>query len=228
MGDDEGRDRRDTAPRAGAAPARPVNANDVARLAGVSRSAVSRTFTPGASVAPATRERVLKAAQALNYRVNMLARGLINQRSDLVGVVVAGADNPFRAAQITALMRTIQEANLRPMMVQADPGSDMTVIVGHLLHYLVAGIVITSDTPPWEIVAECSKTAVPLVVVNRDVKGLSVDGLVGFARRRVRVAHRHSPAVTDILPRQPSGGIQGPRPQRHHALRDRGERRQHL
>ena len=56
-------------------------AEDVARLAGVHRSAVSRTFTPGASVAPQTREKVLEAAAALGYRVNFLARSLSRQRS---------------------------------------------------------------------------------------------------------------------------------------------------
>lgn len=54
-----------------------VSAEQVAQLAGVSRSAVSRTFTPGASVAPATREKVLRAAEELGYHVNDLARGVL-------------------------------------------------------------------------------------------------------------------------------------------------------
>ena len=54
-----------------------VSAEQVARLAGVSRSAVSRTFTPGASVAPATREKVLRAAEERGYHVNDLARGAL-------------------------------------------------------------------------------------------------------------------------------------------------------
>ncbi|WP_244664805.1 LacI family DNA-binding transcriptional regulator [Candidatus Symbiopectobacterium sp. 'North America'] len=44
-------------------------------MAGVSRSAVSRTFTPGSSVSAETRRKVLAAAQTLNYHVNHLARG---------------------------------------------------------------------------------------------------------------------------------------------------------
>ena len=157
---------------------RPVNSNDVARLAGVSRSAVSRTFTPGASVAPETRERVLRAAQALSYRVNLLARGLINQRSDLVGVVLSGYADPFRSLQIAALTRAIQQANLRPMIVHADPDNDVGQVIGQLLHYLVTGIIVTSDTPPREIVDECAKASVPVLVINRNTIGLSVDSLV--------------------------------------------------
>ncbi|WP_226867037.1 LacI family DNA-binding transcriptional regulator [Enterobacter hormaechei] len=51
-----------------------VTSQQVAQLAGVSQSAVSRTFTPGASISPATREKVLKAARELGYRPNAIAR----------------------------------------------------------------------------------------------------------------------------------------------------------
>src|SRR5690606_25442301 len=65
-----------------------VSAQMVAERAGVSRSAVSRTFTDGASVSEATRAKVLEAAGALGYHVNHLARGL-RERSNIVCLVVA-------------------------------------------------------------------------------------------------------------------------------------------
>ncbi|MBY5402882.1 LacI family DNA-binding transcriptional regulator [Rhizobium leguminosarum] len=74
-----------------------VSAEQVAQLAGVSRSAVSRTFTPGASVAPATREKVLQAAQELGYHVNDLARGVLANQSRLVGIVATRPEVGFRA-----------------------------------------------------------------------------------------------------------------------------------
>lgn len=55
-----------------------VTSQQVAQLAGVSQSAVSRTFTPGASISPATREKVLQAARELGYRPNAIARSLNN------------------------------------------------------------------------------------------------------------------------------------------------------
>ena len=54
-----------------------VSAKDVAELAGVSRTAVSRSFTPGASVSAETRAKVQVAAEQLGYHVNHLARGLL-------------------------------------------------------------------------------------------------------------------------------------------------------
>lgn len=57
-----------------------VSAKDVAKLANVSQSTVSRVFTPGASVSEKVRRKVLEVAEELNYRPNALARGLINKK----------------------------------------------------------------------------------------------------------------------------------------------------
>ena len=54
-----------------------ITSLEVAKLAGVSQSAVSRVFTPGASVSKKTHEKVRKAASKLGYRPNILARSLI-------------------------------------------------------------------------------------------------------------------------------------------------------
>jgi len=70
-----------------------ATASDVARAAGVSRSAVSRTFTEGASVAPATKKKVLAAAKAVTYRPNLFARSLKTRRSNILGLAVSGLDN---------------------------------------------------------------------------------------------------------------------------------------
>ena len=61
-----------------------VTSHNVAKLAGVSRSAVSRTFTPNASVSSATKEKVIKAANELGYRPNVMARSLITKKTQLI------------------------------------------------------------------------------------------------------------------------------------------------
>ena len=60
---------------------------DVARLAGVSQSAVSRCFTPGASVSEPMRLKVQDAARKLGYQPNAHARSLITGRSRIIGLV---------------------------------------------------------------------------------------------------------------------------------------------
>ena len=130
---------------------------DVARKAGVSRSAVSRAFTPGASIAADTRDKVMQAADALGYRVNELAKGLSNQRSNLVGVIVADLDTPFRNAQIDALIRELVATNYRPILFTADGPVQTAHTLHQLLHYNLSGAVVTSDAPPSEICSECAR-----------------------------------------------------------------------
>lgn len=72
-----------------------VTSAQVARRAEVSQSAVSRTFTPGASVAPHTREKVMDTARELGYRPNAIARSLISGRSRMIGLVAGYLDNQF-------------------------------------------------------------------------------------------------------------------------------------
>ena len=72
-----------------------ITSLEVAKGAGVSQSAVSRVFTPGASVSKITREKVLRAARELGYRPNVLARAMITGKSRIIGLVVAYLDNQF-------------------------------------------------------------------------------------------------------------------------------------
>ena len=88
-----------------------VTSTQVARLARVSQSAVSRTFTPGASVSEKMRRRVLEAARKLSYQPNAIARSLITRRSNMMGIVIVNiTTNPFYADVLDALSRRFQEA----------------------------------------------------------------------------------------------------------------------
>lgn len=146
---------------------RKVTSHDVARHAGVSRAAVSRTFTPDASVSAETREKVHKAAKELGYRVNYLARSLINQRSDLVGVVAAGLDNPFRTLQIDHIARALLARNFRPVLLPTSKSANTSDVIGQLLHYSVSGVLVTSDAPPTSLCEECAAYGVPIVLINK-------------------------------------------------------------
>src|SRR5258705_11733003 len=69
-----------------------VTVKDVAKAAQVSAGTVSNTLTGGRPVSLATRRRVEKAVKALGYSPNMLARSLVNRRSNTLGVVTSGLD----------------------------------------------------------------------------------------------------------------------------------------
>ncbi|QFT31442.1 Catabolite control protein A [Labrenzia sp. THAF82] len=172
-------------------PKRQVNSFDVAKLAGVSRSAVSRAFTDGASVSEETRKKVIQAATTLGYRVNVLARSLHKQKSDLVGLVASDLDNPFRAEQIDLLSKGLLRRGFRPILLRGDPGTDVADLIGSLLQYSVAGVIVTSDTPSQSICQECLDNGVPLVVVNKRDPGAPVDRVLTDFETGGRLAFEH-------------------------------------
>ena len=66
-----------------------VTSAEVAALAGVSQSAVSRVFTPGASASAKTALKVRQAAVKLGYRPNSIARAMVSGKSRIIGLVAA-------------------------------------------------------------------------------------------------------------------------------------------
>ena len=198
-------------------PGRPVTSIDVAKRAGVSRSAVSRAFTAGASVAPETRERVMTAARELGYRVNMLARGLTQKRTHLVGLVVSDIDNSFRSRLVDALSSRLVALDYHPFLLPTNPGHNVSHLIDMMLHYNVSGAIVTSDTPPTEIAQECAAFGVPLVLVNKPRMGgsvasvtvdsektgrLAAEALQEAGCRRVAIAGQRRPSHTISLRKQ--------------------------
>lgn len=146
----------------------PVTSADVARLAQVSQSAVSRTFTPGASVSKSTKERVLRAARELGYRPNALARAMISGRSRLIAVLVAYLDNQFYPIVLEQLTRALQENDFQVLLFMTDPGNQDQMVL-KMLQYQVEGIVMASATMSSSLAKECADTGIPVVLFNRYV-----------------------------------------------------------
>ena len=174
-------------------PARPfVTAADVARRAKVSRSAVSRAFTPGASVSTAVRERVLRVADQLGYRVNGLARGLNHARTNLVGVVGTDLHQPFHAAFLASLSGALLADGFQCMLQNAGNASrDMAALISRVLEYRVRAIVVMAGTPPARIVEECVANGVRVILVNKDLPGLAIDTVMADHALGGREAARH-------------------------------------
>lgn len=145
-----------------------VTSGDVARLAQVSQSAVSRTFSPGASVSPETRQRVLDAAKELGYRPNAIARAMISGRSRLIAILVAYLDNQFYPLVLEQMARALQEKGYQILLFMTDPG-DQDMVVQNILQYQVDGIVMASATLSSKLASECIDTGTPVVLFNRYV-----------------------------------------------------------
>lgn len=147
---------------------RKVTSLDVAALAGVSQSAVSRVFTPGASVSRKMEEKVRKAADELGYRPNVLARSLITGRSRIIGLVVAHLDNQFYPDALERLSNALQAQGYHILIFMAEgQGNEADAVIQDLLDYQVDGIV-TASVGMSDVLAErCEAAGIPVVLFNR-------------------------------------------------------------
>lgn len=146
-----------------------ITSLDVAEKAGVSRSAVSRVFTPGASVSPATAAKVRAVARELGYRPNVLARGLITGRSRIIGLVVAYLENQFYPEAIEKLSKSLQEKGYHVLVFMASNDVEATqTVIDELLDYQVDGIIVASVGISNDLTRRCEDAGIPIVLFNRD------------------------------------------------------------
>jgi DNA-binding LacI/PurR family transcriptional regulator len=146
-----------------------VSAQEVAEKAGVSRSAVSRTFTSGASVSPKTRQKVLDAAEALGYHVNHLARGLMRNESGIVCLIVSEIGTPYRSALLRAVTQQLQNSGKVAMLINTDRSDgSVDLALRQAIRYRADASIILSGLPDKSITDLCLKNGQRLVLINRD------------------------------------------------------------
>lgn len=150
---------------------------DVAKLAGVSRSAVSRTFTPNTYVSAETRAKVMAAAEMLGYRPNAIARSLSKRSSGLVGVVCSDLNNPFYAHLLELLSGALQKRGLGILLLVGD-ASRMDELLERLLSYQVDGIILPASKLTSRLAVQLNHSGRPVVLVNHHLSdgGVSTVG----------------------------------------------------
>ena len=143
-----------------------ATSQDVARLAGVSQSAVSRCFTAGASVSEAMRDKVQEAARKLGYQPNAHARSLITGRSRIIGLVLSHIENLFYPAVLEQLAQRLQQDGYHLLIFISD-GHNADDLVGEILQYKVDGIVLGATTLSSALAQRCADASIPVVLFNR-------------------------------------------------------------
>jgi DNA-binding LacI/PurR family transcriptional regulator len=139
--------------------------DDVARLAGVSKSAVSRAFTAGASISSRMRVKVEAAAQELGYRPNLIARSLTTRRSAIVGVAMAYMDQLY-APLLERLSERLTEEGLRLLLFKANPNDIADRELETILSYHVDALILASVKLSDAFAERCESTGVPVVLIN--------------------------------------------------------------
>ncbi len=146
-----------------------ITSLEVARLAGVSRSAVSRVFTPGASASKKTIEKVRKAALELGYRPNVLARAMVSGKSRIIGLVVAYLDNQFYPDALEKLSNELQRRGYHVLVFMASQTTEpVDEVIDEILDYQVDGIIAASVGLSSDLSERCRAAGVPIVLFNRN------------------------------------------------------------
>ena len=145
-----------------------ITSIDVAQRAGVSQSAVSRVFTPGASASSQTADKVRKAAAELGYRPNSLARAMVSGKTGIIGLVVAYFSNQFYPEALEKLSSQLQSQGYHVLVFMASQAEgNIENVVQEILDYQVDGIIAASVALSSQFSQQCQEIGVPLVLFNR-------------------------------------------------------------
>ena len=145
-----------------------TTSTQVANLAGVSQSTVSRAYLPESPVTEKTRKKVLEAAKKLGYQPNAMARSLITRRSNMVGIVISNVTtNPLYPEVLDLLSRKFQENGQKVMLFVVHRDQSLDDILPQLLEYQVDGIIITAATLSSDMSYECERRGTPVTLFNR-------------------------------------------------------------
>ncbi len=149
---------------------------DVARKAGVAQSTVSRSFQPDSSISPATRALVTDVAAELGYMPNALARSLITQRSNLVGVIATHYTLRGNPDVAYAIGETLAAAGKQFLLITAESDAATIADLRGVLEYPLDGLiscVLLADAA----ILDIQERGIPLVLYNRKSPRLAVDGV---------------------------------------------------
>lgn len=155
---------------------RRATAQTVADLAGVSRSAVSRAFTPGAYVDSEKRRRILKVAAEAGYQPNALAAGLKGGRSNLVAVFVGNMRSPYDSAFVGELAQALSRQKKWPILIDG-PEARTDQGLRELLRYPLDALILRGGSMTEEIVDKCARFGIPMISSGRPIEGPRVDNV---------------------------------------------------
>jgi LacI family transcriptional regulator len=173
----------------------PVTLEDVAKVAGVHYSTVSRALDPAKAwrVGAATRLHVETVAREMGYRRHMGASGLKRGRTHTVGVIVADLGNPFIAPVLRGLANRLEEAGLMPLITETqDDPARLSRVLNHVIERRVDAVVVAAarlgNAP---ILMEVAHRKIPLLLVDRDVPQTGLPSCTHDHRQGGALAARH-------------------------------------
>ena len=172
-------------------PAGKPTITDVAHRAGVSKSLVSLVVRGGRHVSPARRAAVLKAAAEMGYRPNAMARGLVERRTRMIGVMVSDLHNPFFADVAAGIQDQATRAGYRVLMNTGNRNSAQEdEAIRALLELRADGLILAGPLVESRLMVSAS-AEVPVVLVGRSAHAPSLDSVTNDDRAGAEAIVEH-------------------------------------
>ena len=165
--------------------------HDVAKRAGVSKSLVSLVLQESPYVSDERRAAVLQAVEDLDYRPNAMARGLVQQRSHVLGVMLSNLHNPFFADVVTGIEAEALERGYRAFFNTGIRVPEREAIaLDTLLQLQADGLILAGTLLDMKTINKAGR-AVPIVLISRATRSKYVDSVAGNERLGAAIAVDH-------------------------------------
>lgn len=153
-----------------------VTSKDVAKLAGVSQSSVSRVFSSegGRGVKPEVREKILKVAKEIGYIPNLVARSMSSGKTNLIALIVGDQLGPFYNKIIDLFVEGIQEIGKQCIVFKVPRQERIDDIISKVIQFQVEGVIITSSAVSQVITETCEGNNIPVVLFNKYIPGINI------------------------------------------------------
>lgn len=180
-----------------------VNIKDIARLANVSHTTVSRALNNKSRIRPETKERILSIARQLNYRPDFIARSLVMKRTRTLGLVITTIANPFYTELSQGIETTARQLGYN--IIFCSTNYDLSTekqYIEMLRSKGVDGIIFTSAHIGDPNIVELAEEGFPIILVNRrtyhpkvkeKIDYIGVDNLLGgymAVEHLIRLGHQ--------------------------------------
>lgn len=153
--------------------------NDVARLAGVSKTLVSRVINNQSGVSPQNRKKIADAIRQLDYRPNALARSLVQRSTKTIGVVMDTICEPFFFPLVESLESAASASDYNLVFSSAQNQlSNKQRAIEYYLEGRADGIILYgSRFDDREIIEFLAKTSYPFVVIENTFPALDINNI---------------------------------------------------
>ena len=141
---------------------------DVARKAQVSSMTVSRVLNGAGLVSPKTRQRVMEAVEELGYRTNMLARGLVTGRSNIIAYIVPDVSDPYFNVVFKSAETVCRENGVMAVFLSAENNTALSFVLQMSIEHKFDGVIMHDLNPDDEMFALLEHNHIPCVLVDNE------------------------------------------------------------